>query len=109
MFYWILSPIFFKLQNLDFENSGISLMKGALKKVGELKINSMEDFSKELKQVRQMGSSFRLRISKLSFKANEDDFFILNNVKGGVGYFVSEKLKSELEAQNVTGISFTRI
>ena len=30
----------------------------------------------------------------------------MNNVKGGVGYFVSEKLKSELEAQNVTGISF---
>ena len=40
-------------------------MKGALKKVGELKINSMEDFSKELKQVKQMGSSFRLRIWKI--------------------------------------------
>ena len=69
----------------------------------------MEDFFLELNRINQVGSSYRLRFSKLSFKANKDDFFILNNIKGGVGYFVSEKLKLQLEARNVTGISFKRV
>lgn len=107
--YWILNPISFKLQNVDFKKSEIYLMKGALKKIQELKIHSMEDFFLELNRINQLDSSYRLRFSKLSFIGNEDDFFILNNIKGGVGYFVSEKLKLELEARNVTGISFKRI
>ena len=36
-------------------------------------------------------------------------FFILNNVYGGYGYFVSEKLKNEIEDQELTGIKFEEI
>jgi hypothetical protein len=35
------------------------------------------------------------------------DFFILNYIEGGVGYFVSESLKIEIEKKGCSGIVFT--
>ena len=49
-----------------------------------------------------------LIISKLIFDAtNVVDFFVVKYITGGVGFFVSERLKKEIETEHCTGIVFT--
>jgi hypothetical protein len=51
-----------------------------------------------------------LFIEKVVFKSNvEQDFCTVERVSGGAGYFVSEKLKQEIESAGCTGIEFLPI
>ena len=52
----------------------------------------------------------RLLIEKLWLNtSNIHDFFILENVTGGIGYYVSEVVKNEITALGCTGIRFEEI
>jgi hypothetical protein len=51
-----------------------------------------------------------LFIEKVVFKSKvEQDFCTVERVSGGAGYFVSEKLKQEIESAGCTGIKFLPI
>jgi hypothetical protein len=51
-----------------------------------------------------------LIINKIAIIENCDiDFFSIERVQGGIGYFVSEKLKVQIEEADCTGIVFTQL
>jgi len=70
----------------------------------ELKFSSFDEFNNEMEKARVNLETFNVK--KLILKDVKEDFFMLKNVEGGAGFFVSEKLKKEIEDVGCTGIEF---
>lgn len=105
-YYWILNPILFNYENIDFTNSTFFELKGAFDKQEKLQIKSLKDFNKEKERINKLGYPYRFKIKNISLNyQNKKDFVIIDNVDGGIGYYVSEKLKKEMQ-KNLTGIKF---
>ncbi|MCD8439772.1 hypothetical protein [Tenacibaculum finnmarkense] len=111
--YWLVNPV--KLSNniIDFQKSDIFLKSGIFldDKIKKLKIITLEEYIIEEKKIEEMGGfPFNLFFEKIRIDDNtEESFFVLNNVYGGYGYYISEKLKNEIENQKLTGIQFEEL
>ncbi|WP_256010315.1 imm11 family protein [Desertivirga xinjiangensis] len=102
--YWIVQPLTSDQSYLDFENSDIWLKSIREGKISKVPLTSLEDFNI---QSQKIDLPKHLQIEKPAIREEIlDDFFILQKVSAGTGYYVSEKLKSEIENQNCTGIDF---
>lgn len=105
--YWILNMYEFNQEYIDFKNCLINHRK---KKEGggtttvQISLSSLSEFENELLNAKQNLES--VIIEKLSLNNVIEDFFILKYVNGGIGYYVSEKLKNEIEDACCTGIEF---
>ena len=110
--YWILNFYEFNYEYTDFPNSKISYTRKAddykityntIKEYINLK--NFEQF--EAKRLEAITKEESLSIEKLNlFNQNVDeDFFMIKYVFSGL-YFVSEKLKKEIEDAGCTGIEF---
>lgn len=107
--YWITTPNHYQMEIIDYKKSEIWVMKGGWKKLEKTNnINSSTIFFQKKQEYRNGYKNDKtphgLTIERVCFKKNIDlDFFSLI---GANGYFVSERLKSSIEAENCTGIEF---
>jgi hypothetical protein len=95
---------------LDFSNSEIVLKKRdenrkAYKEI--ININSLGEFNQLLSKKKELNYN-QCNIEKIKFdhKKVSEHFFVLTEVSGGVGYFVSKELKEQIEGQGCTGLNF---
>ena len=100
--YWYLHP--FKANNefIDYKESEIWEEKSFLK-VRRREFSDVDSFIGEVKQVKY---PYPLNIVKYSLKKVLPDFFILTFIEGGIGFFVSENIKNEIESAGCSGIVF---
>jgi len=113
--YWILNFYEFNHEYIDFQNSKISYTRKAddykttYNTIKEyINLENLEQF--EAKLLEAITKEETLSIEKLNlFNQNvNEDFFMIKYVFGGL-YFVSEKLKQEIEDAGCTGIEFQPI
>lgn len=110
--YWLLHPYQFNHEYIDFQNSIIDYKKKADDyKVSYktnlilLSVNTISEFEEYLEMARKKLEV--ITIQKLFLKEDiiNKDFFVLRYAFGGM-FFVSEKLKQEIENAGCTGIEF---
>jgi hypothetical protein len=110
--YWILHMYDFNEEFIDFPNSVFLYQKkdddfanSYLTEDIKMRFKSKEDFEAHKERTKE---NFEVTtIIKLKLKDNiTEDFFALRSVEGGIGYFVSETLKNEIENAGCTGIEF---
>ena len=109
--YWIIHPYKFNQEYIDFNKSDIQIRirdpKGGTK-LQKIEISSLVDFNSSKEFYKENGSI--LSVCQIVLKENiRDDFFMLRGIEGGLGYFVSERLKKEIEENQCTGIEFQPI
>jgi hypothetical protein len=109
--YWFLNLYVFNNEYIDYENCKIKWEKKAVDfdttynvdYIELRKISEKDFFVAEEKAKINMEAFF---IEKLALQNVEENFFGINDVEGGVGFYVSEKLKNEIEEAGCTGIEF---
>ncbi len=113
--YWILHPYEFGYEALDFDHSTFGILendistniKEEVKLSSPVELRKMENKISEIKKINSLYSE-TLFIQQIVFKDDIDlDFFSLKNINGGVGYFLSEKLKFRILDSNLSGMEFT--
>lgn len=105
--YWVLNIYIINNELIDYRNSNVILRKK--KKEGgtcPTLISVKDIFNFEMEITKAQVNLESLYIKNLVLKNTTEDFFMLRYVEGGVGYFVSEKLKKEIEEAGCTGIEF---
>lgn len=113
--YWILNMYQFNQEYIDLSNSIIIHEKKSddfdtsynVEEVN-VKFNNLIEFNNYRQKVIKNEES--IQIKKIGIlKDVKEDFFALNFVEGGIGYYVSEKLKMTIEDAGCTGIEFQPI
>jgi hypothetical protein len=105
--YWLVNPFCFGFENVDFTNSEIWLETHGNTKISKVFINSIDEFE-QVKTKHKLPE--RISIEKIELKKEiKNNFFILRHIATGSGYFISEKLKNEIEQAGCTGIRFMGI
>lgn len=100
--YWMLNPLQFNMEVIDFGASEIWLCGAGNTKMQKLEIKNIADFEKNLNAF-QMPE--RVSITSVSFVPGiTADFIQLRNAPSM--FYVSETLRNELIKQGCTGISF---
>lgn len=105
--YWLTNIFSFDMSFINYPKSSIQVDSLGNMKVRDIEIESEAMFEK-------VQSSLvlpeRLFISKPCIKATTSQHLILlRHVSGGVGYYVSEKLKKEIEEAGCIGIDFEAV
>lgn len=109
--YWILNMYEFNNDYADFLNSKILLEEITSENINSLylSINSLKDYELKIEEVRgKKGCNLRIEKLVLSKDKIDNDFFMIRYSFSGI-YFVSEKLKQEIEDAGCTGIEFQPI
>lgn len=100
--YWILNPLHFNMELIDFSNSEIWLCGAGNTKIKKLEVNNITDFEKKSDT---FNMPERVSITSVSFVPDiTADFIQLRNAPSM--YYVSETLRNELIKQGCTGILF---
>jgi hypothetical protein len=100
--YWMLNPLQFNMEVIDFGTSEIWLCGAGNTKIRELEINNIADF--EISS-HTFNMPERVSITSVSFVPNiTSDFIQLRNAPSI--FYVSETLRNELIKEGCTGISF---
>ncbi|MBB2148004.1 imm11 family protein [Pedobacter gandavensis] len=110
--YWLMNPLVTNFEFVDFQNSTVVTRKRKLEGgtfLEEVPVTSLNEFNVFLEtlDIVDRGMTFISRVSLLDDIPN--DVFVLSHVDGGVGYYVSEKVKKAIEVSNITGIEFAPI
>ncbi len=110
--YWILNMYELNQEFINFKQSKIIYEKKdddfnqtySIKNI-ELEISDYDEFNLFIEKAKD-----KLEVVTIEEVAIKDivdeDFFALKYVSGGLGYYVSEKLKEEIEESGCTGIEF---
>lgn len=109
--YWILNMSEFNNDYVDFLNSKILLEEITSENINSLylSINSLKDYELKIEEIRgKKGCNLRIEKLVLSKDKIYNDFFMIIYSFSGI-YFVSEKLKQEIEDAGCTGIEFQPI
>lgn len=105
--YWFTHPLGFQMEVINYKLSEIheyNVEDYTHDKT--LKIKNLEDFIYKRNQYLPPKG---LTIKKLVINHNSFDVLILERVKAGISYYISEKLKKEIEDAGCTGIEFEPI
>ena len=113
--YWIVNPYlseypFLDAANCEFIYTDAMLTVEMEKLYFESSMSFIQAYLQNQKDAVSIGypNHKPLRIKKIAFKnENNLDLFCVVGVKNGIGFFVSEKLKNEIEEAGCTGIVFT--
>lgn len=110
--YWALSTYEIDNKFINFKNSVIKITKKAadFKTTFNafdvvLNIESLEQFEGEVEKALRDDETLFIDDLRLKVDTINEDFFYIRNFRGG-SFFVSEKLKKEIESQSCTGIEF---
>lgn len=105
--YFALNPVRFNMDQLNYADSKVWLETVGNTKVRQVSLKSFKEF---LVFKESLVLPERPFIESVSFtEESTRDFLQLRHVSGGVGYFVSQKLKDEIEKAGCTGIKFEEI
>ena len=100
--YWMLNPLQFNMELIDFGASEIWLCGAGNTKIKKLEVNNITDFEKKSDT---FNMPERVSITSVSFVSDiTPDFIQLRNAPSM--FYVSETLRNELIKQGCTGISF---
>lgn len=102
--YWLTNIINIDNDKINFKESEIYMTNYPSNEESLTSIRDYEDYKyqKELLQY-----PFHFYIKKVVVKSNiKEQILTIENVYGGVGYYISEKLKQEIESADCTGIEF---
>jgi hypothetical protein len=100
--YWMLNPLQFNMELIDFGTSEIWLCGAGNTKIRTLEVNNITDFEKNS---HSFSMPERVSITSISFVPDiTADFIQLRNAPSM--YYVSETLRNELIQEGCTGISF---
>jgi hypothetical protein len=100
--YWMLNPLQFNMELIDFGASEIWLCGAGNTKIRKLEVNNITDFE-NASNTFQMPE--RASITSISFVSDiTTDFIQLHNAPSM--YYVSETLRNELIKEGCTGVSF---
>jgi len=100
--YWMLNPLQFNMEVIDFSISEICLCGAGNTKIRELEIKNLTDFEKSSITFHMPE---RVSITSVSFVPDiTSDFIQLRNAPSM--FYVSETLRNELIKEGCTGISF---
>jgi hypothetical protein len=100
--YWMLNPLQFNMEVIDFGASEIWLCGAGNTKIRKLEINNITDFEKSS---HTFNMPERVSITSVSFVSDiTSDFIQLRNAPSM--FYVSETLRNELIKEGCTGISF---
>ncbi len=112
--YWIINPFLSDYSFIDIKESVFVYTDRMCQQEFETAVfDSVDSFIGEYQQNRidaiQKGYNDHrpLIIKKIAFRNDcSVDFFSVSGVSGGIGFFLSEKFKNEIEAEGCTGIVF---
>ena len=105
--YWLTNIISFDNEIAINYRESLIFETHFITKIKIISINDYEDFKQNEIKLEWPNNLF---IDKVAFKNKIDyNFCTIENVSAGVGYFVSEKLKEEIESAGFTGIEFQPI
>jgi hypothetical protein len=100
--YWMLNPLQFNMELIDFDASEIWLCGAGNTKIRKLELNDITDFEKTSHSFHMPE---RVSITSISFVSDiTADFIQLRNAPSM--YYVSETLRNELIKEGCTGVSF---
>lgn len=104
---WIINPFSFKNEYLDYSQSMIkcSDSNGSY----YLRVKNQEEFEQLIKDGREKGRIYVIISPKIYLDKVKDDFFLLDGVAGGIGYYVSETVRKEIYEAGFTGITFIEV
>lgn len=113
--YWIIHPFHSYFEILDLEGSEIGYYRDMKYSILLRSIKTLDHFrlKKEIddynsREVNDSNINENLCIRHLKFNNRSNiDFFSLQPVLGGIGFYVSENLKGKIENAGCTGIVFT--
>jgi hypothetical protein len=105
--YWLSNPLTFKMNVIDYAASEIWLTDFGISKLEKLHIKDVSVYADTSKSL-QRPKALLINVVKIR-KDTTTDFFQLINVVSGIGYYVSETVKDEIEKAGCTGISFVEI
>jgi hypothetical protein len=104
--YWLIHPSKNSNELIDFSKSEVWELQ-SLKKNRQLQFNDWASFHEEAKATKYPQT---LQIEKVSLsEIDKPHFFLLSFIPGGVGFFVSEQIKKEIETTGCTGIVFSEL
>lgn len=113
--YWILNPFQSDLSFIDCANSHFGFMDSLGRNIlEEIQFSSAKDFIEAYKdsQISAIKNPYPnhrpLVINKIAIHENLgiDFFSVMPLIYGGIGFFVSEKLRDEIESVGCTGVVF---
>ena len=109
--YWLVNPINFKMDFVNYPSSEIFIVRAGWHKLERVEnIYNEKIFIEKNKLLRDSEGYLSLKIDKVKFiDTITQDFFSLNFVDGAIGYYISEKLKNEIEQAGCTGIAFQQL
>lgn len=105
--YWILNPFGFRNEYIDFNSSTIK--RSDSQGVSYLKVKDRSEFDGLVEGGKQENKIHVVSAPKLYSDKIKEDFFLLDGVDGGIGYYVSEAFKNEITEAGCTGIAFSEI
>ncbi|MFY7743081.1 MAG: imm11 family protein [Flavobacterium sp.] len=105
--YWVLNFYISNMDYVDFQKSEIYLTENSFNMIERLYLNNYEEYTLKKQEIEKRGYPYGILIDKFVLNCDiHDDFFLLKDVKGGVKYITSQKLKQEIEDAGCTGIEF---
>lgn len=112
--YWVLNMYEFNLEFIDFKKCIIIYRKKdddfevtfSAKNI-QISVNDIKEFNVFIEKAKEKLET--ITIEKLVLKNVNENFFMLKHINGGIGYYVSEYLKQEIEDAGCTGIEFQPI
>jgi len=110
--YWVLRPLQFDMAIIRYDVSEIYKDSTLLGPFEKMHIKSYQEYLDALKLIEKNFSHSRegIEITTLFFQEGiSKNFLQIENVKGGIGYFVSDNLKKQIESAGCTGISFEKV
>lgn len=114
--YWLLNMYEFNQEYINFRECVVRYEKHAedFETTYETKIvypviHSIESFESYIELAREKAEVISIEKLSLCEEKIHDNFFALRYTDSGVGYYVSEKLKKEIESAGCTGIEFQPI
>jgi len=105
--YWIMCAYDTDMESIDYRQSNIELVGLGSTKIKDISVNSYDDFQS---LVESTALPERLAITKVSIlKECTKELLVLRWVEGGIGFYVNEKVKSEIENAGCIGVHFTLV
>jgi len=102
--YWLTNPFEFDYDAVDYTKSIVTLRERTTWVDKPVIVKSADEFEELVEKIEETNLAPHIR--PVHFLPPVKDFFVLSYVRGGIGYYVSEKLKKEIEDAGCTGIRF---
>lgn len=105
--YWLICAYDTDMEFINYAQSKIELVGLEFQKIKDVLLNDYQQFDLLRKETRL--PEF-LSITKISLvdQCNKD-LLVLRWVEGGIGFYVSEKIRSEIESAKCIGVEFTPV